>query len=55
MMAGNENLNNRIDQLEKKYNEQFQIVFNAIRHLVEKKNEPRRAIGFRIPDKPDNP
>jgi len=55
MMVTNENLKTRIDELEKKYDEKFQVVFTAIRQLIEKKNEPRRAIGYKIQDKPDNP
>jgi len=49
MMTGNIELKHQIDSLEKKYDEQFQAVFAAIRQLLDKKNEPRRAIGYRIP------
>ncbi len=55
MMLVNENLKSKIDKLEKKYDEKFHIVFTAIKQLVERKNEPRRAIGYKIPDKSDNP
>jgi DnaJ-domain-containing protein 1 len=44
-------LNRRIDSLESRYDEQFQSVFAAIRQLLDKKSEPRRAIGYRIPEK----
>lgn len=52
MMTGNENLKNKINDLEKKYDEQFQVIFTAIRQLVDKRNEPRRTIGYKIPEKP---
>ncbi len=51
MMYESTELRRQIESLEKKYDEQFRNVFNAIRKLVEKKNEPRRAIGYKIPEK----
>jgi hypothetical protein len=51
MMTGNIELKHQIDLLEKKYDEQFQVVFTAIRQLLDKRSEPRRAIGYRIPEK----
>jgi len=46
ILNGNKQLANEIKQLEKKYDEQFQIVFEAIKGLIEKKNKPRKRIGF---------
>ena len=37
----------KIEDLEAKYDEQFSIVFQAIRELIQKKNEPLTPIGFR--------
>jgi hypothetical protein len=51
MMTESADLNRRIDSLESRYDEQFQSVFAAIRQLLDKKSEPRRAIGYRIPGK----
>lgn len=51
MMTESADLNKRIDSLESRYDEQFQAVFEAIRQLFDKKSQPRRAIGYRIPDK----
>ena len=50
LMDTNRDLARRIDELEKKYDEQFQIVFEAIQELVaedeERKTRPKREIGF---------
>ena len=51
MMTESADLSRRIDSLESRYEEQFQSVFAAIRELLDKKSEPRRAIGYRIPEK----
>ena len=41
-------LSNRIDNLEKKYDAQFKVVFDAIRQLMAPPpSKPRRRIGFR--------
>jgi hypothetical protein len=43
----NKELARKIEELEAKYDEQFTIVFRAIRELIQKKNEPLPPIGFR--------
>jgi hypothetical protein len=45
----NRELAQRIDDLENKYDNQFRVVFEAIKQLIRRENEPRNAIGFRIP------
>jgi hypothetical protein len=48
MLAGNAELARRLEDLEKKYDSQFRIVFEAIRGLMEPTEEPKRGrIGFR--------
>lgn len=37
----------KIDTLEKKYDEKFKIVFEAIRQLIKQEKEPRDPIGFK--------
>jgi hypothetical protein len=32
--------------MEEKYDEQFQVVFEAIRQLLEEDEKPKRKIGF---------
>lgn len=52
MIGTNKELSARLDQLEKKYDAQFKVVFNSIRELIDKKPrliiEPakKRKIGF---------
>lgn len=50
LMDSNRDLARRIDDLEKKYDEQFGVVFDAIKALVaddeERKSRPKREIGF---------
>ena len=47
-LASNGELNRKLDTLEKKYDEQFKVVFEAIRGLMDEKTvaEPTREIGF---------
>ena len=50
LMDSNRDLARRIDSLEKKYDEQFRVVFDAIKRLIAedkaRKSKPRREIGF---------
>ena len=39
-------LKKKIDTMEKKYDQQFRIVFEAIRKLLEPPQKPKRKIGF---------
>lgn len=47
----NKELAKKIEALETRYDEQFNILFEAIRELIHKKNEPVKPVGFRIPEK----
>jgi hypothetical protein len=50
LMDSNRDLARKIDAMEKKYDEQFAAVFNAIRQLIAedsaRKGQPKRTIGF---------
>jgi len=46
MMTSHTELRNKIEQMEKKYDDQFKIVFDAIKRLLEPPEKPKRAIGF---------
>jgi hypothetical protein len=49
ILASNADLARRLDELEKKYDAQFKVVFDAIRRLMEPPPAPpRRRIGFRV-------
>ena len=46
MLSTNEDLKRKIEQMESKYDEQFRIVFEAIKQLIDTESEPKRKIGF---------
>ena len=46
MIAKHKNLTQKIAQLERKYDHQFKIVFDAIRELITEKEKPKPKIGF---------
>jgi hypothetical protein len=48
LMETHKELAKKIEELESKYDEQFSIVFEAIRQLIQKENEPRTPVGFKI-------
>jgi hypothetical protein len=47
MLAGNADLARKLNALERKYDAQFKVVFDAIRELMEPPAKTRRPIGFR--------
>lgn len=47
MLASNTELARRLDELESKYDKQFKIVFDAIRHLMATPVREQKEIGFR--------
>lgn len=46
MIASHKDLARKLDSLEKKYDAQFKIVFDAIRELMKPPEKPKRKIGF---------
>lgn len=46
-LGAHEELARRLSALERKYDGQFSVVFEAIRQLMAPRRSPRRAIGFR--------
>ena len=47
-MQSNKELASKIKQLESKYDEQFKVVFDAIRQLIQQEKKKIRPIGFKI-------
>lgn len=47
MLASNAELAKKLEDLEKKYDHQFKVVFDAIRQLMTPPDPKRKAIGFR--------
>jgi len=48
MVVSNEALARKLDALEKKYDAQFKVVFDAIRQLMSPEAAGQRTIGFRL-------
>jgi len=53
IISQHKDLARRLDELEKKYDSQFKVVFDAIRQLMMPPAPKRRPIGFRAGD-PEN-
>ena len=51
MLSTHEDLKKKIDDMEKKYDQQFQIVFDAIKQLLETEETPKKKIGFTVKEK----
>ena len=47
MLASNARLARKLEALEKKYDEKFKVVFEAIYKLMEQPKKPKRQIGFK--------
>lgn len=46
LIDSNKELAHKIEKLEAKYDEQFKIVFDAIKELIREEEKPKRKIGF---------
>jgi flagellar capping protein FliD len=46
MLTTYEELKRKIEDMENKYDEQFRIVFEAIKQLIDTEQKPRKKIGF---------
>ena len=51
LIGQNKELKKKLDKMESKYDQQFRVVFDAIRQLIDKKNEPRNPVGFKTSKK----
>jgi hypothetical protein len=51
MLASSAELSRRLDALEKKYDAQFKVVFDAIRQLMTSPKPNTRKIGFLVEEK----
>jgi phage regulator Rha-like protein len=51
MMTSHKDLAKRLNDLEKKYDAQFKVVFEAIRQLMAPPTKPKRKIGFDLKEK----
>jgi len=46
MLATHKDLKRKIEAMEKKYDENFQIVFEAIKQLFDEEDKPKSKIGY---------
>jgi len=46
MLAGNHVLAKKLNEMERRYDGQFKVVFEAIRQLMAVPEKPKRRIGF---------
>ena len=51
MLSVNKDLERKLTALEQKYDEQFKVVFDAIRALMTPPSKPRKKIGFEVKEK----
>ncbi|MBI5475611.1 MAG: ORF6N domain-containing protein [Ignavibacteriales bacterium] len=51
ILATHKDLARKLDEMEKKYDAQFKIVFEAIHQLMLPPEKPKRPIGFRVEEK----
>lgn len=47
IMETNKELATKIEKLEEKYDENFTLVFNALKQLIQKKDKPLKRIGYK--------
>lgn len=48
MLANNQYLRDKIEKLEKKYDNRFDAVFKLIKQLLNQNKKPKDPIGFRL-------
>ncbi len=46
MLATHDDLRQKIESMEEKYDKQFRMVFEAIKQLLQEEDQPKRKIGF---------
>jgi len=46
MLLSHKDLQRKIEEMEKKYDYQFKVVFDAIKQLLEPSEKPKKRIGF---------
>jgi hypothetical protein len=51
MLSTNEELKKKIESMERKYDRQFRVVFDAISQLIDTESEPKKKIGFEVKER----
>lgn len=47
LISSHKELVEQLNKVEKKYDEQFKLVFEALRQIIQKDSEPRKRIGYK--------
>ena len=48
MLSTHEDLKRKIESMERKYDRQFRVVFDAIKQLIDTESKPKKKIGFEV-------
>jgi len=48
MLSTHDDLKRKIEAMERKYDQRFRIVFDAIKQLLDTVSRPKREIGFKV-------
>ena len=48
MLSTHEDLRKKVEAMERKYDHQFKVVFDAIKQLIDIESKPKRKIGFEV-------
>ena len=48
MLSTHEDLRRKVEAMERKYDRQFKVVFDAIKQLIDTESKPKRKIGFEV-------
>jgi phage regulator Rha-like protein len=48
MLSTHDDLKRKIEAMERKYDQRFRIVFDAIKQLLDTESRPKRKIGFKV-------
>jgi hypothetical protein len=48
LLSSHRDLARKLEEMEKKYDQQFKVVFEAIRQLLTPEDKPKRQIGFHV-------
>ena len=51
LLATNKKLKQKIESMEKKYDKQLKLIFEAMRQLLTEKEKPKKEIGFKLKKK----
>jgi len=51
MLSTHEELKQKIESMERKYDRQFRVVFDAIKQLIDTESKPKKKIGFEVKER----